>query len=215
MNSINSFTFYRDYFYLIDTLPLEDKRVLATSILDYVFKDTIPKLDGHNNAIFNTLKHQIDKSKNKSSNAKKGKPQKNQIEIKLKSNENQIEIKEGNKTSILSFKFYVLSFKFKDTIKDLLEEYLDLRIKNKYTMTESVIKRLIKKLTEYSKTDEDMIEIISKAINGAWKDFYPLKENRSIEKKPAWYGKDIEEEQATDEEIRKIERALKNENKRI
>lgn len=208
MNDINSFTFYKDYFYLIDTLPIEDKKMLSVSILDYVFKDITPKLNGHNEAIFNTLKHQIDKSKNRSSNAKKGQMQKNQIEIKLKSNENQIEIKQGNKTSVLSFKFYILNFKFKGTIKDLLQEYLDLRINKKYTLNETVIKRLIKKLNDYSKTDEDMVEIITNAINGAWKDFYPLK-NKEIESKPDWYGKEIEEEPMTEEEQKQVDEMLK------
>lgn len=207
MNDINSFTFYRDYFYLIDTLPSEDKMLILVSIIDYVFKDTLPKLDGHNLAVFNTLKHQIDKSKRKSNNAKKGKSNENQIEIKLKSNENQIEIKQGNKTSVLYFMFYVLDFKFKDTIKDLLKEYLDLRIKNKYTMTETVIRRLTKKLTDYSKTDEDMIEIITNAINGAWKDFYPLKKHKT-ETKPDWYGKNIAEELASNEDIGQLEKIL-------
>lgn len=207
MNDINSFTFYRDYFYLIDTLPKEDKMMILTSIIDYVFKDKLPKLDGHNLAIFNTLKHQIDKSKRKSNNAKKSKSNENQIEIKLKSNENQIEIKEGNKTSVLYFMFYVLDFKFKDTIKDLLKEYLDLRIKNKYTMTETVIKRLIKKLTDYSKSDEDMIEIITNAINGAWKDFYPLKKHKT-ENKPDWYDKQIEEDTANENDIKQLENMM-------
>ena len=196
MNDINSFTFYRDYFYLIDTLPSEDKMLILVSIIDYVFKDTLPKLDGHNLAVFNTLKHQIDKSKRKSNNAKKG-----------KSNENQIEIKQGNKTSVLYFMFYVLDFKFKDTIKDLLREYLDLRIKNKYTMTETVIKRLIKKLTDYSKTDEDMIEIITNAINGAWKDFYPLKKHKT-ENEPDWYDKQIKEDKASEYDIEILNKKL-------
>ena len=37
MNDINSFTFYKDYYYLIDTMPIEDKKELAVAILDYVF----------------------------------------------------------------------------------------------------------------------------------------------------------------------------------
>ena len=205
MNDINSFTFYKDYFYLIDTLPKEDKNNILASIIDYVFKDEEPQLEGHNLAIFNTLKHQIDKSKHRSAVGKKGKTEKNQIKIKLKSNENQIEIKQGSKTSILYFKFYVLSFKFKDNIKDLLKEYLDMRIEKKYRMTENVIKRLIKKLTEYSTTDEEMMEILSKAINGEWQDFYPLEKNKKIETKPNWYGKEIEEQKATSEEIQELE----------
>ena len=73
MNNINSFTFYYDYYNLVDTLPLKDKSILLVAILDYVFKDIEPKLEGHNQAIFNTLKAQLNVSKNKSKNAKKNK----------------------------------------------------------------------------------------------------------------------------------------------
>ena len=66
MNEINSFTFYRDYYFLIDTMPIEDKRDLAVAILDYIFKDKIPEFDGHKKAIFNTLSHQLDLSKSNS-----------------------------------------------------------------------------------------------------------------------------------------------------
>ena len=88
-STINSFTFYFDYYNLIDTLPLSDKQTLLVAITDYVFKDIEPKLEGHNQAIFNTLKAQLNVSKNKSKNAKKiikKKSNKNQIKIKKKSN---------------------------------------------------------------------------------------------------------------------------------
>ena len=41
MNDINSFTFYRDYFYLIDTLPKEDKKVTFTDrkFINYTIVD--------------------------------------------------------------------------------------------------------------------------------------------------------------------------------
>lgn len=119
---IKSFTFYADEYNLIDTMPTKDKRELAVAILDYVFKDKIPNLNGHNQAIFNTLSHQLDKSKNKSKNARKSQSNENQNEIKLKSNENQNEIKKGNKTSVLSFKFIVYNFKFNNLINNNISE---------------------------------------------------------------------------------------------
>ena len=68
---VNSFTFYFDYYNLIDTLPLKDKKELLVAITDYVFKDIEPKLSGHNQAIFNTLKAQLNVSKNKSKSARR------------------------------------------------------------------------------------------------------------------------------------------------
>ena len=109
--------------------------------------------------------------------------------------------------------FYISNLNNKDYIYSLFKEYLELRIKNKYTLTETVVKRLINKCNEYGKTDKEKIEIITNAINGSWKDFYPLKEHKQIEDKPKWYGKEIESEKASSKEIAeleaKIERVLK------
>ena len=108
--------------------------------------------------------------------------------------------------NISNFLFLISNFNFNNNVYNLLVEYLELRIKNKYTLTETVVKRLINKLDEYGTNDEEKVEIITNAINGAWKDFYPLKKH---ETKPNWYGVELEEERASDEEIQKIERALR------
>ena len=88
---------------------------------------------------------------------------------------------EANNISIFLFLFsnlYISNLNNKDNIYNLLIEYLELRIKKKYTLTETTVKRLINKLNEYGKTDEEKEEIIMNAINGAWKDFYPLKKEQ-------------------------------------
>ena len=61
-----------------------------------------------------------------------------------------------------------------NNIYNLFKEYIKLREDNKYNISETIINRLVKKLNEYGKNDEDKIEIISQAINGKWKDFYNL-----------------------------------------
>ena len=108
MNSVNSFTMYFDYFNLIDTLPLKDKSALLVAINDYMFKDIEPNLTGHNQAIFNTLKNQLNvsKSNSKRRNRTTTKQQlnNNQEETETKPNEEPKE----NKTSILSFIFLIL-----------------------------------------------------------------------------------------------------------
>lgn len=72
----------------------------------------------------------------------------------------------------------ILNISNKNNIYSIFEEYLKLRIINNYTLSESVVKRLINKLNEYGKTDEEKLEIIGQAINGKWKDFYPLNEKQ-------------------------------------
>jgi hypothetical protein len=207
VNEINSFTFYRDYYFLIDTLPLKDKKELAIAILDYVFKDETPNLSGHNQAIFNTLSYQLNLSKSNSKRRTKKEPEENRKETEEKPKDKP----KKNKTSILSFKFYIsnlniLNLNNKDNIYKLFNEYLELRKKNKYTVKETVVKRLINKLNEYGTTDEEKIEIITNAINGAWKDFYPLKKH---EEKPNWYGKEYAGTPASDEELKELEERLK------
>ena len=203
MNEINSFTFYRDYYFLIDTMPIEDKRDLAVAILDYIFKDKIPEFEGHKKAIFNTLSHQLDLSKSNSKRRILKKPKKNRKETEKKPKQ--------NKTSILSFKFYISNLNNKDIINNLFNEYLELRKKKKYTLTETVINRLVNKCNEYGKTDEEKIEIITNAINGAWKDFYPISKKKAKEPIPEWFDKDIKKEEVelTDEQRKELEQFKK------
>ena len=66
MNNINSFTFYKNYYELLDNLPKEDKLLMLETIVDYVFKDKEPELDGLNKAIWNNIKMPINTSKNNS-----------------------------------------------------------------------------------------------------------------------------------------------------
>ena len=133
---------------------------------------------------------------------KKGVDQKTELKPKQKPKG------KANNISYFLFLFsnlYISNLSNKNNIYKLFKEYLELRIKNKYTLTETVVKRLINKLNEYGTTDGEKTEIITNAINGAWKDFYPLKKH---ETKPSWYGVQFEEERASDEEIQEIERAL-------
>lgn len=95
---VNSFTFYRDYFELIDTLNSKDKKELLVAITDYVFKDKTPNLTGHNKAIFNTLSHQLNVSKSNSKRRTKTKPNENQIKTEKKQNR------------VLSFKFNIYKY---------------------------------------------------------------------------------------------------------
>ena len=221
MNEINGFTFYKNYYELIDCLPKKDKLLMLENIVDYVFKDIEPTgLKGMNQAIWNNIVLPINTSKNNSLRSiGKGAPKgnqnaskkTNQKQTKNKPKTNQMgNQKQTNNISISNFLFlfsnlYISNLNNKDNICKLFKEYLELRTKNKYTVTETVVKRLINKLNEYGTTDEEKIEIITNAINGSWKDFYPLKNH---ETKPNWYGKEIKEELASEEEIKKIERAL-------
>lgn len=170
MNSVNSFTMYFDYYNLIDTLPSKDKATLLVAINDYMFKDIEPNLTGHNQAIFNTLKNQLNVSKSNSKRRNrtttKKQPNNNQKATETKPNEEPKE----NKTSILSFKFYISNFKFinnNNLLISKIKEWLNYKKQRKdkpYTEIglNSLLTRIDKTVEEYG-TDK-VIDVIDYSI---------------------------------------------------
>lgn len=208
MNEVNGFTFYRNYFELIRYLPNEERLKMYDAIFGYIFEEIEPEFDGLNKGIWINLKMPLNTSKTNIENGKKGgrTKKRKETEIKPKGKRKESEKKakaEANNISIFLFLFsnlYISNLNNKDNIYNLLTEYLELRIKNKYPLTETIVKRLINKLNEYGKTDEEKQEIIMNAINGAWKDFYPLKESKTEQPKK----KETQMEQL-EREIRELE----------
>lgn len=222
LNNINQFPFYKNYYELLDNLPNEDKKIMLEIIVDFMFKDIEPKkLNGMNLAIWNNIKLPLSSIKKQIINGQKGgRPKKeNNKNKKPNDNPNNNPIKNPNnnpiknQNNIFNFIFLFNNINInniinKDTIYNLLKEYIEIRYKNKYVVNETVVKRLVKKLNEYGTTDEEKIEIIENAINGKWKDFYKL--NNYKEQKPEWFDKNIEKQKATEEEIKEMEEILKN-----
>lgn len=170
MNSVNSFTMYFDYYNLIDTLPSKDKATLLVAINDYMFKDIEPNLTGHNQAIFNTLKNQLNVSKNNSKRrnrtATEQQPNSNQEETESNSNKEPNE----NKTSILSFKFNIYNFKFinnNDLLISKIEEWLNYKKQRKdKPYTEIGLNTLLKRIDKATEENgtEKMIDVIDYSI---------------------------------------------------
>lgn len=234
MYEIKSYTIYSEYYDLITLLSEEEQKDLFYAINKYMFEGIEIALTEKAQKIFNNLKRPLDAAKKKSKNGSntkakqeqrknkttsneeqnenKNKSNKNQNEIKITSNENQKEIKTKSKekTKQQTHQDVYVYVNGNVNVNKLFNEYLALRKENKYTLSETVIKRLKNKLEEFGKTDEDKIEIIQNAINGGWKDFYPLKQSAERKKAPDWYGKEIPEEKASDEEIKELERRLRN-----
>ena len=182
---MNNFTFCNNYYELIRYLSDEDRLALYDAILKYMFEDEDTEFSGLNKGIWTNLKMPLNTSKKQYLNGSKGgrpkKEEKTQKEtqIKPKSKPKQKQI------YISSFLFLfsnlnISNLNNKDNIYSLLEEYLDIRNKNKYVVNETVVKRLIHKLNEYGTTDELKEEIILKAINGKWKDFYPIDQKEQL-----------------------------------
>ena len=207
-STINSFTFYFDYYNLIDTLPLSDKQTLLVAITDYVFKDIEPKLEGHNQAIFNTLKAQLNVSKNKSKNAKKN----NQKEIKQKSNENQKEIKQGNKTSILSFIFNDFIFlQDRGLLRGKIEDWINYKeeIGKPYTAysLKSFLNKVETKLNQFG--EESIIDLIDYSLSNRYEGLIWERLKKSKEIIPDWYKKEYKDEKCSPEELAELEELMK------
>ena len=92
-----------------------------------------------------------------------------------KSYENHMEDINDNINSILE------SNNISNNIRLLFIEYITLRKKNKLSNSNTVIVRLVNKLIEYGKTEEEQKEIIEKAILGNWKDFYEIENKKKRE----------------------------------
>ena len=224
MNNTQAFTFYRNYYEIIKYLPSKEKLQLYDAILEYMFEDKEPELKELLKGIWINIKMPLDNNKKNIKNGQKGGRPKQIKEQDEKPKENPKETQKkpkakANNISYFLFLFsniYISNLDNKDNIYKLLEEYLEIRIKNKYTLTETIVKRLINKLNEYGKTDEDKEEIILKAINGKWKDFYPLGDNKpqnrflkyAEETKPEWFDKELKNEELTKEEKQELDNEL-------
>ena len=200
--NIKAFSFYKSYYEALKEIPEKDKKEIIFAMINYVFEDKKPKLKGINKVIWALIEPNLDKSKNKS-NGNSGAPIGNQNASKTPENKgNDDTIKKQSKNNQNSIKnqplYHDISYSYsyinnslsyiifnnsnnKEVIYKLFKEYIKLREDNKYNISETIINRLVKKLNEYGRTDEDKIEIISQAINGKWKDFYELSKNEKQE----------------------------------
>lgn len=188
MNDINDFRFYVNYYRLIKLLPSKKQATIYKAILEYMFEDKEPSFDKNSDeeAVWTSICMGLSKTKSKIIAGKNGGTSKPKSEAKdeAKGKAKDETKGKGNNISYFLFLFsnlYISNLNNKDNIYKLFKEYLELRTKNKYTVTETVVKRLINKLNEYGTTDEKKIKVIENAINGAWKDFYPLKNNETEE----------------------------------
>jgi CRISPR/Cas system CSM-associated protein Csm2 small subunit len=223
-NKVNSFTFYWDYYNLIDTMPIEDKKVLAVAILDYVFKDEIPSLNGHNQAIFNTLSKQLNLSKNNSKRSTGKKPEENQKanrkETKRATGEKPKSKPEQNKTSILSFKFYISNFNnlnSNELLRNKIEDWYNYKLERREPYKESGLKTLLAKIDKATNQYgvEKVIDLIDESMANGYKGIIWEKlEKKPNAKKyeepvPNWLNNkslnEKEERQYTDAELREIE----------
>ena len=97
INDISGFTFFRSYYESICTLEPEDKRDILEAIVDFMYLDKEPELDGFKNSIWTLIKPNLISSKNRSSKYQeeiKNKSKVKQKKTKKKSKKDETEIDE-------------------------------------------------------------------------------------------------------------------------
>ena len=81
------FTFYKNFYELIKYLPDDIKAKILISIMEYMFDDKEPELDGLANGIWVNLKFVLNKSKRNIKNGVKGgRPKKEEQQEKTQTN---------------------------------------------------------------------------------------------------------------------------------
>lgn len=193
MTNVKGFSFYKSYYDCLEDLEQNDKNEIVNAMLDYVFKDKKPRFKGIKKTIWTLIEPNLNTSKNRS-NGNSGAPLGNKNACKIKENEQKEETikkqSKNNQNSINDIKDISLSLSYSlssslsysksniinnNILNNLFIEYIKLREDNNYSISETVIKRLIKQL-ENAEDDEARKEMIEQAIVKKWKEFYPVEE---------------------------------------
>lgn len=225
MNEINSFTFYKNYFELIDNLDKKNKLIMLEAIVDYVFKDIEPNLDGMNKAIWSNIVLPINKSKNNSVRGSKGgaptgndnakktseKTSQKQTKNKRKNKPNDVKKQANN---ISTFLFIISNFiKDRGLLRGKIEDWMNYKEERNEIYTQTGLKSLLTQIennvNKYG--EETVIELIDNCMASNYKGivFDKLKQQRTQKNKvPNWNENEILSSEATIEEQEKMKQML-------
>lgn len=224
MNEINSFTFYRNYYDLLDNLPTEDKRLMLEVIVDYIFRDVEPiGLVKMNLAIWNNIKMPLETTKRNILNGKKGgrprqeenpnenpdnNPNKNQNQNPDNNPKPNPKAKQNN---ISTFLFLISNFNYlqdKGLLREKIEEWLKYKWERKEYYKETGFKSLLAKLEKATNQYgvERIINLIDECMANNYKGiiFEKLEKQGKViahkEELPEWFNQDLKNEKMTEEE---------------
>ena len=218
MSEIKSFTFYKNYYEIIKYLPDEQKIQLYDAILEYMFDNKEPKLDGLIKGIWINLKMPLDTSKNNIENGKKGGAPKGNSNAKKqpKNNRKTTEKQANNIFLFLLSNFFISNFLFlnnvdKDKLKNKVEEWLKYKIERKEPYKEIGFKTLLARIESATSQYgvEEIISLIDECMANNYKGiiFEKLK-GKKVEKVPDWFNQTTSAEIATMAEQKEMENLL-------
>lgn len=227
MNEIKSFTFYRNYYELLDNIPDEDKKMLAVAILDYIFRDVEPiGLEKMNLAIWNNIKMPLDTSKKQALNGLKGgAPVGNQNATKNNPENNPKTTQETTQSTtqkqannISTFLFLLSNFNFskdRGLLRGKIEEWLKYKWERKEYYKETGFKSLLARIESATSQYgvEQVIDLIDECMANNYKGiiFEKLKSKTkpSNKQEPEWFNEEIKKEVDVDSQ-NEMEEILKD-----
>lgn len=204
MNDVKSFTFYKNYFDLLDNVKKEDKLMLLEAIVDYVFKDKEPQLEGLNRAIWNNIKLPLDTSKSRSENGK----------IKTKSKKKQNKIKKETKkvtNNISLFSFLISNFNYLDRglLRGKIEEWLKYKDERKEIYTEVGLKSLLTRIQNNCEkySEEQIADLIDECMANNWKGII-WEKLKGKEKPTRWFNEKIAGDKLNETETEELKELI-------
>lgn len=218
---MNSFTFYKNYYELIKYLSDKKRLELYDGILKYMFENEEPKFNDLLYGIWVNLKMPLDTSKNNSGRG--GRPKKkeikkeNPLKTDLKPKENPLKTdKETNNISYFLFLISNNNYKYiinNSNIYNKIIEWLEYKQERKELYKETGLRNLLSEIENNIEIygEDLLVKLISHCMANNYKGIIFEKLKKVEQKKtPEWFNKEIKEEQASDEEIKKLEERMKN-----
>lgn len=150
MNEIKAFTFYRNYYEIIKHLSNKEKIQLYDAILDYMFEDKEPELNGLLNGIWINLKMPLDSNKKNINNGKKGGRPK--TKEKPKDNPDKTQKEPKTKANNISYFLFLISnnnYKYiinNSNIYNKIIEWLEYKQERKELYKETGLRNLLSEI---------------------------------------------------------------------
>ena len=168
MKEIQSFTFYKNYYDILKYLKDDEKLLLYNSIMEYIFENKEPVLDGLMLGIWNNIKMPLNTTKNKIINGSKGGLKISKIQVKAKQNGKQNLSKVVSKTEakdIAKGKANNISISISNfliSISNLVINRLNELNNTKYKADSEETLKLIKGRLDEGYTQEDLLLVVDK-----------------------------------------------------
>lgn len=158
---IDHFTFYKNYYDIIKYLNDEQKVLIVNAILEFMFEDKEPKLEGLLLGIWNNIKMPLNTTKNKVIKGKKGgapKGNDNAKKTTKKQPKNNLKTtkKQANNISVS------VSVSNSDSVSNKVINKLNELNNSKYKSTSEETQKLIRGRLEEGYTEEDLLLVVEK-----------------------------------------------------